>query len=102
MPGLNRTGPNSEGPMTGRRMGRCTNRNITLEDDPRFFGRGRGHRGRGHRRRYFSDYHYLRDTQPSVEQEKQNLKNSIRILQDDLDYMTKRLEELESSSDKDE
>ncbi len=25
MPGLNQTGPMGEGPMTGRKMGRCTN-----------------------------------------------------------------------------
>ena len=25
MPGLNQTGPMGQGPMTGRRMGRCTN-----------------------------------------------------------------------------
>lgn len=25
MPGLNKTGPMGEGPMTGRRMGQCTN-----------------------------------------------------------------------------
>lgn len=25
MPGLNQSGPNGQGPMTGRRMGRCAN-----------------------------------------------------------------------------
>ncbi len=28
MPGLNSKGPNGEGPMTGRRMGRCKSSNI--------------------------------------------------------------------------
>ncbi|MBP7496267.1 MAG: DUF5320 domain-containing protein [Bacteroidales bacterium] len=71
MPGLNQTGPSGQGPMTGRRMGRCTNYGANLrpnednapyinETQPDFFqgkgmgygrgmgfGRGRGFRGRG-------------------------------------------------------
>lgn len=52
MPGLNRRGPNGEGPMTGRKMGRCNpdnkgktneeifqNRNVTFSGH-NFFGRG--------------------------------------------------------------
>ncbi|GAB4261409.1 MAG: hypothetical protein Kow0079_17930 [Vicingaceae bacterium] len=65
MPGLNQTGPLGQGPMTGRRMGRCTNfganlknlsaetnSNQTNENFPENFlgrrlgfGRGRGGRG---------------------------------------------------------
>ena len=55
MPGFNQKGPMGDGPMTGRRMGRCTNfgANETKqtenpsnsENDP-FFDRGQG-RGRG-------------------------------------------------------
>ena len=33
MPGLNRKGPNGEGPMTGRRMGRCNPDNKGKTDD---------------------------------------------------------------------
>lgn len=74
MPGFNRTGPMGKGPMTGRRMGRCTNFGANLkpqatpenenpdkglsENQPesgfgygrgqRFdYGRGRGGNGRG-------------------------------------------------------
>ena len=66
MPGLNQTGPMGQGPMTGRRMGRCTNldanasnqtetpRDDANENRPenvqaRGFGlgRGRGRRGFG-------------------------------------------------------
>jgi hypothetical protein len=64
MPGLNRQGPNGEGPMTGRRMGRCNpdkkgktddeilqNRDSSVQPDQDIvrvqgFGRGRG-LGRG-------------------------------------------------------
>lgn len=62
MPGLDRKGPEGEGPMTGRRMGRCTNFGDALKDkdttdNPNaenqqtgWFGRGLGRgfgRGRG-------------------------------------------------------
>jgi len=66
MPNLNQTGPMGQGPMTGRRMGRCTNfgekpkqndaspdENKTNENPSLFqnrgrgFGLGRGGRGRG-------------------------------------------------------
>ena len=32
MPGFNQTGPNGQGPMTGRRMGRCTNFGASLKN----------------------------------------------------------------------
>jgi hypothetical protein len=66
MPGLNQTGPMGQGPMTGRRMGRCTDFGAVAKNDnneasekqterqsgqfPRRdfgFGRRRGGRGRG-------------------------------------------------------
>jgi hypothetical protein len=34
MPGLNRKGPMWEGPMSGRKMGRCTNFGANLKDRP--------------------------------------------------------------------
>lgn len=60
MPGFDKTGPEGEGAMTGRRMGRCTGYGKKLrlstqsekEDFPenygrRGFGSGRRSRGRG-------------------------------------------------------
>lgn len=56
MPGLNRKGPNGEGAMTGRRMGRCNPENRSKTDEEiaqnrelaiergRGFGMGLGHR----------------------------------------------------------
>jgi hypothetical protein len=32
MPGFNQTGPMGQGPMTGRRMGRCTNSGKNIEN----------------------------------------------------------------------
>ena len=61
MPNFNQKGPMGEGPMTGRRMGRCTNMGVTrrgktteekenidnpINDNPQGQGMGRG-RGRG-------------------------------------------------------
>lgn len=39
MPGLNRRGPNSEGPMTGRKMGRCNPDNKGKSESEIFEGR---------------------------------------------------------------
>ncbi len=61
MPGFDKTGPEGEGAMTGRRMGRCTGYGARVhkslptenpEDSPenyggRGFGLSRGGRGRG-------------------------------------------------------
>ncbi len=52
MPGLDRTGPNGQGAMTGRRMGLCANNTNQNPDIPqagfgRGLGRGGGGRGRG-------------------------------------------------------
>jgi hypothetical protein len=57
MPGLNRKGPNGEGAMTGRKMGKCNPENKGKTDEeilqnrasstPSGLGMGHGH-GRGH------------------------------------------------------
>ena len=45
MPGLNKTGPSGQGPLTGRRMGQCAGN----ENDNTGFGRGMGRGSRGGR-----------------------------------------------------
>jgi hypothetical protein len=51
MPGLDRTGPNGEGPRTGRGLGKCnpgSNESADSEDNSiRGFGGGRFRRGPG-------------------------------------------------------
>jgi len=66
MPGFNQTGPMGQGPLTGRKMGRCTNFGANLKNQAAEtkenlnenlpenfygrgfgFGRGRGGRGKG-------------------------------------------------------
>lgn len=33
MPGFNQTGPQGQGPMTGRRLGRCTNFGMNVKEN---------------------------------------------------------------------
>ncbi|HKK10347.1 MAG TPA: DUF5320 domain-containing protein [Bacteroidales bacterium] len=47
MPGFDRTGPEGEGPMTGRKQGRCTGRDEEQRPEGRGLGLGRGRRNRG-------------------------------------------------------
>jgi len=62
MPNFDRTGPSGQGPMTGRRQGKCVDNNRTKsdtekqssQDDQVLFGLGRGGRpwGGGRRNRF--------------------------------------------------
>jgi hypothetical protein len=65
MPAFNQKGPMGDGPMTGRKMGRCTNfgagqknqnmnedRNPDQSEDFSGWGRGRGGLGMGRRNRF--------------------------------------------------
>ncbi len=56
MPGFDRTGPEGEGPMTGRKQGRCAGNEERQRPEGRGLGLGRGRgrngRGRGERRRF--------------------------------------------------
>ncbi len=47
MPGLNRRGPNGEGPMTGRRAGRCNHDNKGKTDDEILQSRNSNNQGQG-------------------------------------------------------
>ncbi len=42
MPGLNKKGPQNEGPMTGKRQGRCVSDNTETQQVPVDRGRGMG------------------------------------------------------------
>lgn len=51
MPNLNGTGPKGKGPLTGRRMGRCRDKDSSTKEsterDDFVYGRGRGGKPRG-------------------------------------------------------
>ncbi|MBN2789263.1 MAG: DUF5320 domain-containing protein [Candidatus Delongbacteria bacterium] len=98
MPRGDRTGPNSEGPMTGRRMGYCAgNDRPGYTESNQYFGRGGG----GFRRRGgrgfgggfgFRGENFNSDFTTNVS-EKTLLENEIRILKDQLSSLEKKLSE---------
>lgn len=98
MPGGNRTGPQGQGPMTGRRMGSCIDNDYpgagTYFRAGRGFGRGfRGGfasgKGMGFGFRYGFRNPYPENI-PDVS-EKTIIENEIRILKDQLSYLEKQL-----------
>jgi hypothetical protein len=114
MPRGNRTGPTGMGPMTGRAAGYCGGSGMPGFSNPAFgrgagvgFARGRGFGGggRGFRNMFCAtDFPgrirfggYAQD--PAME--KQMLKNQADVLQTELAFINKRLEEFEAG-DKDE
>jgi len=102
MPGGDRTGPLGRGPMTGRKAGYCTGNNAPgyTYGPSMNLGRGFG-RGRGFRNRRFWNYspeptqypaqERPLDTSYSLEQEKQQLKQSLQNLEDEIRQIKQRL-----------
>jgi hypothetical protein len=107
MPGGDRTGPVGMGPMTGRAAGFCAGYPVpgyaNAVGGRGFWGRGRGCGGGWGRRNW---YHatglpfWARTTPgafpaPSVEQERESLRQQSQYLQESLDAINRRVEELE-------
>ncbi len=102
MPRGDRTGPQGEGPMTGRRLGDCTG-----NDQPGFnftpggygYGYGRGNRwgggrGRGMGYRFGQKYgRFTDETIPNVSEETL-MENEVRILKEQLASVEKQLSEI--------
>lgn len=104
MPGLDRTGPLGRGPMTGRGLGLCGGttrwRGVVFGAGrggiPWGCGQGRvwgGGRGRGGFQAPFSPGYMLRSS--SALDEKTYLENAMKDLEEELNAIKKRLEELE-------
>jgi hypothetical protein len=103
MPNRDRTGPEGEGPMTGRQAGPCARTDVSTPGNPgrRFAGRpyggrrGRGRRtaGRGWRRR---NRVYAADTWGGLTQTSEGdaLKVRAERLRGELDAIDQRLQEL--------
>ncbi len=91
MPRGDRTGPEGNGHMTGRRLGNC---NPDSQRENRFYGEGR-HCGCGngnrHRNGYRVGFGYNRLSEDS---EKKALEAEVSILKDQISAMEKRLSEL--------
>jgi hypothetical protein len=103
MPRGDQTGPNGEGPMTGRGMGYCNG-----YDRPGFanFGRGRG-MGRGFRHGFRRGFGFRRapvtpvyreptkeDEAQFLEEETKAIEEEQKVLKEELDAIKKRLAEL--------
>lgn len=113
MPGGNRKGPLGDGPQTGRGLGYCagydepgyidTQTALGLGRGFRWGGRGRGAgRGRGRRNRFNAGFGLERGRRAftaqaiSPEQEAEALKAQAAELQDALQEIQKRLDQMEA------
>ena len=85
MPRGDGTGPNGEGPMTGRGLGPC-GRGLA-------FRRGRGF-GRGFRRFACAYPEFIQEVQLSKEQEKKILEEELKAIKEEMQEIEKRLKEL--------
>ncbi|MDG6218158.1 MAG: DUF5320 domain-containing protein [Candidatus Thermoplasmatota archaeon] len=104
MPGGDRTGPLGHGPMTGRALGYCSGSNIPGYANPGFGrGLGRGLRrgfGRGFRGRIYGEPYNLQQPsqnvypQPTRDEEKTYLEDTIKRLDEEMRKIKERLQEL--------
>jgi len=102
VPGGDGTGPTGQGPMTGRAAGLCAEHPTPGYTTPGYgqgFGRGRGRGigrgfwGRG-RRFWYRENNDMPINQLSTEEEKVYLKNLIKNLEDELNAIKDRLQDL--------
>lgn len=87
MPRVDRTGPNGQGPMTGRRMGYCTENNPDFPANYRGSGLGRGMRagfGRGFRRGFAPAETENYSQKADLKAELENLKAKMEFLESEL------------------
>lgn len=92
MPGGDRTGPNGQGPKTGRGLGFCTGNTQPGYSQPKRLGLRRGYgqgynQGRGLRGRFIQ----RQDIEISNEDEANNLRQQLTILETEIDHIKKRL-----------
>jgi hypothetical protein len=104
MPGLNKTGPQGSGPMTGRKLGLCNDNNSDVQPrgnrnragnfrrKPGWGAGRRGGRGFGFRRGnpFAGGPGYYEDATAG----EASLENEVRVLKDQLSEAEKELEQL--------
>ncbi len=98
MPRGDGTGPNGLGPRTGRGLGYCNGYNspgFTRGGFGRGYGRGFGY-GRGYRWGYQGGYNPAPPADYTPVSEKTLIENEIRVLNDQLKALQKRLGEIET------
>ena len=97
MPGRDKTGPNGNGPITGRGLGYCAGENVRGFG----FGRGRGFsrgygygRGMGYR---YGQMHELNSEETIHEESRETLlENEARVLKEQLAAVEKQLTDLKN------
>ena len=109
MPGGNGTGPMGMGPRTGRGAGFCSGYGIAGYANAAVrggFNRCFGGGGRGRRNRFFATgipgwaragYQAGFSSEPTAGQDRQALKQQAQYLQNSLNAINKRIEELEKA-----
>lgn len=102
MPGRDRSGPNAQGPMTGRGAGDCNPNTSSTSAGFGRSGRGFGWRnlGRGMRNRFRAPFGQGRgwfDSAPPLtqDQEKEMLQSQARDMQSTLDQIKDRLNNID-------
>ncbi|MBO8128370.1 MAG: DUF5320 domain-containing protein [Peptococcaceae bacterium] len=108
MPGGDRRGPLGYGPMTGRGAGFCAGYGMpgfTTAPGPGWGGHGwrRICRGPGWGRGWFAGWSAPRQVQPAPygpnpQEEREWLKNQAAYLQEQLDFIQKRLNDIDKNS----
>lgn len=103
MPRKDKTGPEGQGPMTGRRAGYCAGQDV-----PEFSGRGMGYErgagGRGMRCRgmnpvYDRAYAPMPTYVPTPVEEQRHLEECAKQLEDDLESIKERIQELNKTEE---
>jgi len=108
MPGGDRTGPLGHGPMTGRAAGFCAGNQspgYSYFRHGRGFGRARGRsfrrgfwgRGRGV---WYNEYENIPVSGPSQKEEKAHLESLAKDLEDELENIKKRIQNLSTEEKK--
>lgn len=103
MPGKDKTGPEGQGPMTGRRAGYCAGQDVP-EFSGRGMGYGRGAGGRGMRCRgmnpvYDRVYAPMPTYVPTPVEEQRHLEECAKQLEDDLESIKERIQELNKTEE---
>lgn len=113
MPRGDKMGPGGQGPMTGRRMGYCTDNDTPAIDYPgRGMGYGRGMRGRGMQGRGMgrcmggaypvyaqAGYAPISTYVPDPAEEQRYLEQRAKLVESDLEDIKKRIQELKGTEE---